>query len=627
MHTYVSGLRRALEPERALWSGGDVLVSEPPGYRLRLPSHNIDLFGFHRLQDQAGELRAAGDLAGAVRCLDSALALWRGEALGGVPGPFAERHRVELSEKRLVLVEQRYQTLLALGEHSELVPEIEALAHEHPLRESLWESLITALKRSGRRMEALNHIAHLRGVLREELGVQPGTAIRLLHEELLMGDLTLPASEPIVGRSKPELLSVVPNDIVRSQLVGRDLPIAKLRSYIGEIEVRRGHVVLVEGEAGVGKSALLSAALASVDPLRCHLAWARADEHRAVPLGVLRWALGLDRHGSISTNDVLKRVEHLCATAPLVLVVDDLHEADEASSLVWDQLSLATRSLPLLMIATSRNDVVVEAFAPLRRGMVARDDVIVQLGSLTRASSSQFIRQAVGAIPGPRLQALATTALGNPLALRQMITSLLRENAVRTASGIVDLRAGDAVSVERALVAWMAAGLDRLSATTSETLRAAAVLGMRFTPAEVAALVGSRPSQLVEALNEAIRAKVVTNVGENLVFTHPAQRRALYESIPRNLLPTLHRKAAQSLMDAGSQVERVCEQLAAIDDGRLPHWVMTWLVEHDVEVAACEPPSMVWLLTQALETCAVDDPRRSALLAMRARVLEQIGAR
>lgn len=626
VHTYVSGLRRVLEPERALWSGGDVLVSEPPGYRLRLPSHNIDLFRFHRLQGQAGELQAAGDLAGVVRCLDSALALWRGEALSGVPGPFVERHRVELSEKRLVLVEQRYQNLLAMGEHSDLIPELEALAHEHPLRESLWESLITALQRGGRRMEALDRIAHLRGVLREELGVQPGAAIRLLHEELLMGDLTLPASEPTIGRSKPEFLSVVPDNIARSQLVGRDPLIAMLRSYISEAELRRGRVVLVEGETGIGKSALLSAALASVDPLRYHLAWAQADGRQTVPLGVLRWALGLGRYGSVSTNEVLKRVEQLCTNAPLVLVVDDLHEADEASLLVWDQLSLATRSLPLLMIATSRNDVAAEAFAPLRRGMVARDDVIVRLGPLTQASSSHFIHQAIGATPGPGLQALATTAQGNPLALRQMIASLHHENAIRTAGGVVDLRADDAVSVERALVAWMTARLDRLSSITLETLRAAAVLGMRFTPCEIAALVGSRPSQLVEVLNEAIHARVITNAGENLVFTHSALRRAFHESTPRNLLAALHRKAARSLMDAGAQDERICEQLAAVDEGRLPPWAVDWLIAHDVETAACEPLSKVWLLTQALETCAVGDPRRGALLTIRARVLEQIVA-
>ncbi|MFI9383525.1 BTAD domain-containing putative transcriptional regulator [Kutzneria sp. NPDC052558] len=624
VHTYISGLRRVLEPERARWSGGEMLVSEPPGYRLRLPRASTDLAAFHRLRDRAGERQAADDHEGAVQQLDSALALWRGEAFGGVPGPFAERRRAELGEERLAVVELRVQNLLALGEHSDLVPELEALAHEHPLRESVWESLIVALQRGGRRMEALDRIAHLRDILRKQLGVEPGAPIRRLHQQLLAGDPALAMPEPNIGRrAKADLLSTVPEGVARPQLVGRDLETAKLCSHVNEVQARRGRAVLVEGATGVGKSALLT----SIDPSRCHLAWAVAGERGPEPLGVLSRALGLGPAASITANDVLRRVEQLCVTASLVLVVDDLHEADEASLLVWDQLSVASRSLPLLLIATSPSDVDSAAFARLRRGMAAREDVIVPLRPLSLAASAQLVRQVVGVPPGPALRALITTALGNPLVLRQTIATLVRDNAVRIGDGVVDLCDGvGSASAERVLVASMTARLARLSGSTLETLRVAAVLGMRFTTAELAAVVGRQPSQLLDVLDEAIRAKVLAHVGQRLTFAHPLQRRALYDGTPPDVLPTLHRRAARSLADARARVERVCDQLAAVSDGQLEPWVVDWLVANDDELAACACLPMFWILNQALDTCPAEHPHRGVVVAMRARFFGRLGA-
>jgi DNA-binding SARP family transcriptional activator len=324
VHTYIAGLRRVLEPERARWSGGKVLVSEPSGYRLRLSPHSLDLMVFECLRELAGTHEAHGDHANVVRHLDSALALWRGEAFGGVPGPYAERRRAELAGERLVVVEQRINSLISMGEYNDVVPELEALAREHPLRESVWESLITALHRGGRRAEALERIAHLRGVVREQLGVEPGAAIHLLQKKLLNEE---PAAEPARTvprrRPHPELLSITPDDSTRSKLVGRDAETAKLRSCVSDVGRRRGRVVLVEGEAGVGKTALLSAALTEVVPFRCHLGWSAGA--RRTPLGVLGEALGIKPHnaGALTMNEVLKRVEQLCVSAPLVLVRSD----------------------------------------------------------------------------------------------------------------------------------------------------------------------------------------------------------------------------------------------------------------------------------------------------------------
>lgn len=171
----------------------------------------------------------------------------------------------------------------------------------------------------------------------------------------------------------------------------------------------------------------------------------------------------------------------------------------------------------------------------------------------------------------------------------------------------------------------MTARLDRLSHDALETLRAAAVLGQRFTTSELAAVVGRWPSQLLDVLDEALRAKVLAHVGQSLTFAHPAQRRALYDGTPLDMLPLLHRRAARSLADSGAQVERVCDQLAAVSDGQLDSWVVEWLVSHDDELAACAPLPVFWVLNQALDTCPADHPHRGVLVATRARFRCQFG--
>jgi DNA-binding SARP family transcriptional activator len=200
VHTYISGLRRTLDPGRSRWTAGGVLRSEPAGYRLLLAPADLDLHLFRDLRRQARARADAGEHRRATELLDAALALWRGEAFAGVPGPFAERHRAHLAEERLAAVEARLHSLLALGEHAEVVAELAVLVRAHPLRESMWATLITALHRGGRHAEALEGVTHVRKILREELGTAPGPRIRLLHQQLLAGAPEPAPAEPFVER-------------------------------------------------------------------------------------------------------------------------------------------------------------------------------------------------------------------------------------------------------------------------------------------------------------------------------------------------------------------------------------------------------------------------------------------
>jgi DNA-binding SARP family transcriptional activator/tetratricopeptide (TPR) repeat protein len=195
IYTYVAGLRRVIEPNRSLRGPGRVLVSSGAGYVLHLVPGQPDAVAFEQDLGRARQLRKAGDAAGAVVALDSALSLWRGIAFAGVPGPFAETERVRLGELRSAAAEERAGVLLSLGRHEEVVPDLTAMVADHPLRERMRGLLMIALYRCGRHGEALRVFAEGRRVLAEELGIDPGGDLSRIYQQVLTADPALAVPE------------------------------------------------------------------------------------------------------------------------------------------------------------------------------------------------------------------------------------------------------------------------------------------------------------------------------------------------------------------------------------------------------------------------------------------------
>jgi YVTN family beta-propeller protein len=184
VHIYVSQLRKAL--------GNGRLETHGRGYLLALESDEVDLDRFERLLGEGRALLAAGDPHAAAQTLGTALALWRGEPLSDFAfEPFAQSEIVRLEELHLAALEERIDADFALGRHAELVPELETLVREHPLRERLRAQLMLALYRSGRQAEALDTYRHARRLLAEELGLEPGRALQELERAILRQDAAL----------------------------------------------------------------------------------------------------------------------------------------------------------------------------------------------------------------------------------------------------------------------------------------------------------------------------------------------------------------------------------------------------------------------------------------------------
>lgn len=186
LRTFVAALRRALEPGRPPRTPPRVLVTEGPGYALRLPREDVDV---HRFQDALARARRSPD---AVTGLGAALAAWRGPAYADVTGSaWARRERTRLEELRGEGVELRARILLDSGEGADLVAELGAHVAEHPWREPAWALLARALHRAGRRADALATLRRARAMLADQLGLDPGADLRRLETDILTGSMSL----------------------------------------------------------------------------------------------------------------------------------------------------------------------------------------------------------------------------------------------------------------------------------------------------------------------------------------------------------------------------------------------------------------------------------------------------
>jgi DNA-binding SARP family transcriptional activator len=184
VQTYVSQLRRSL--------GAETITTRRPGYVLHVEDDRLDADRFRRLAAAARRHAADGDVESAATLYRQALALWRGKPLAGLAFESFGRNEIDsLEEERLAALIDRIDCELALACHDELVPEIQLLVEQHPLRERVLAQLMLALYRSGRQTDALAAYRGTRDRLQEELGMEPGPSLNRLERQILLHDPAL----------------------------------------------------------------------------------------------------------------------------------------------------------------------------------------------------------------------------------------------------------------------------------------------------------------------------------------------------------------------------------------------------------------------------------------------------
>lgn len=183
LQAYVSHLRRRLQPGSAARTRSAVIVSEGRGYAVRLSPDAVDSWRFESLLDRSG---AVDDAAEAAELLSRALGLWRGPPLAEwADEPWAAPEITRLEELRAVARERLMAAQLAMGQAALLVPDLEAMVAEEPMREERWRLLALALYRAHRQADALGALRRARATLADELGVDPGPALRELERQVL----------------------------------------------------------------------------------------------------------------------------------------------------------------------------------------------------------------------------------------------------------------------------------------------------------------------------------------------------------------------------------------------------------------------------------------------------------
>jgi DNA-binding SARP family transcriptional activator/DNA-binding beta-propeller fold protein YncE len=251
---YVSHLRRVLGSDGAL-------ITQAPGYALRVPAEAVDAHRFETLAAEAWRT-LQDDAEAALATFARALAFWRGPALVEFAfADFAQREIRRLEELRLETVEGRFEAMLQLGRHGAVVAELETRVAEHALRERLRGQLMLALYRSGRQAEALEVYRDVRRLMADELGLEPGGELQRLERAILAQDPSLDAP---VAHPRPKAASVPPAPAARRRGAGRRVAVGVALIAVAAAAATLGYLVVAdEPSASV---AATPPTLAVIDP-------------------------------------------------------------------------------------------------------------------------------------------------------------------------------------------------------------------------------------------------------------------------------------------------------------------------------------------------------------------------
>jgi DNA-binding CsgD family transcriptional regulator len=398
--------------------------------------------------------------------------------------------------------------------------------------------------------------------------------------------------------------------------------------------------VVLTGEAGIGKTRLAAELLA-----RCaaqgFVSFAGAgdelDRHR--PFGVVVDALRVRGASGDARGEVARLLEgpalgppedagtagwqariadlltgwtlQACRRTPMVIVLDDLQWADEASLVVASHLARQTASAPLLVVCALRPYPLSAALRVLLASLDYRGAHRLALDGLSEGDVAELAAGLAGARPGPSLSAALGAAGGNPFYVTVLLSCLLADGGAGVSEeGLVEVAdAGPPASVGVAILE----ALRFLPEATLAVLAAAAVAGRGFSVTELALICPATVSDVAAALAPAQRAGVVEPDADRLVFRHDLIREAIYQDMAPAVRKALHRHLASGLAEAGAGAERVAAQvMLGADPG--DEEAISWLRRAAGEAAATAPGIAAELLGRALVLAAGSPGLRREIL-------------
>ena len=523
------------------------------------------------LQDAWTDAAAAAALAAAGHAED-ALALWRGELLAGQEaGDWLTVARDEQRAARSALLDGLGEQAAAAGDHAAAVACARERVALEPLSEEAHRDLIVRLADAGDRAAAVTAYTRLAGRLRTELGIAPSRATRDLAARIRTGDGDAPAldgDDEVTGDAHaagaPPLPAVFAARRERSPFVGRDGQRDRLLAALDGVRGGERQLVLVSGEPGIGKSRLVAetarrahvagvtvlAGRCSEEPLGPFAPFVEALR----PLGELHAAPAADP-GAARLRMFDAAAELLAgASAPVLLVLEDLHWADLATLRLLVHLATAPEPAALLLLGTyrqtdlGRRHPFAAVLADLRREPRAER---LALDGLDAEATTRLIGGWVGAEAGPELAAqVRAETEGNPFFIEEVLRDLVEGGALVREDG--RWRADGALTVPESVREVIGRRVERLSDAAVAVLEAAAVHGRDFDLQVLTVSCLVPRDALLDGLEEAERAHLVRPAGGGRwAFSHALVREALYNELPSLRRARLHAAIADGLVRTG----------------------------------------------------------------------------
>ncbi|MEV6361604.1 BTAD domain-containing putative transcriptional regulator [Nocardia asteroides] len=596
LQAHISYLRRALEPDRPPRAPATVLVSEAPGYALRLDRSAVDAWHFERLLADSDRT----DPAERHDVLGDALSCWHGEPYA----PFATAHWVvpeaaRLHELRRVAVERRAEAALALGRPDEALALLHPHCGDHPDRENAARLLALTHYRLGRQLDALAVLRRVRAYLDTEFGVRPGPALATLETAILthapeldyqpltgsprspaggghpVGSASAPLeaavfsdahggqSTRVLGRVAPESVGVTGVDAamtaggdadrhgtrtgLSTDAVGYDTERAALLAEAAEVVARgQARVVWLEGEAGAGKTTQGNALAAALAADGWTVVGAACPEVDGAP-AAWAWMHLLDGLGAevppgereAGPFGIARAVALACerrlAEGPVLVILEDVHRADSATLQILRQLVAWLASRPVLVLVTARGS---EADAGVRASAAALAAVTgrrLELGGLD-TGAVRAIAAAAGlrTIDDDTAERLRARTGGNPLFVREV---------AKLAAAVGDLHA-----VPDGVRDVLSRRIARLPAGAARALRLAAVWGDDIDFDTLLELTAEPEDVLIDLVDTVTVAGLVRIAGtDRITFAHALIRDAVYGDIPALRRARLHWSALELL--------------------------------------------------------------------------------
>ncbi|WP_187776425.1 BTAD domain-containing putative transcriptional regulator [Antrihabitans cavernicola] len=511
LRAYVANLRRLLSHG----ADADRLITTQHGYRLDLGNDTLDTHAFEASARAARSALAVGDADTAFRAATAAMTLWRGDLLPEFHGhEFARVESVRLGAMLVDVVDARFDAGLRIGKHTELIPQLEAAVAATPLREPLWGYLLRALTAADRGFEALHAYDRATDVLQCRLGVGPSDFLRDLADGIRRNCVVVEPAWETTHES-------------RRRIVGRTAETAQLHDAHRAAVAGHGSLLVVCGENGIGKTALVSAFTEEILRTGFDSVWVSQPD--GVPTSPLwAWTRILRE---LRIEDPIEAtapaiVEALLAEADrrersVVVVLDNLEISDAAAVDVLDLIVgrlCASRILLIVLCADCHSASAGRRTAFDR--IVDRSDVVTRrLRGLRLAEVANLFGSVGGCEPTPELIArLHRRTGGNPFYVRE-IARTVRSFALPPVIGVACVPDSVAGVIRRRV--------SQLPRAARHMVEVAAVIGDDVDVQTVADAAGSTVAAVQRGIDAAVSAGLMVAAEPTIRFANDLVRQAV----------------------------------------------------------------------------------------------------